>query len=184
MVSAWATLPMGPDGYVVAGPQQQYWIIAAGAGPYGSPATYTWNPLPITVTTKAGKVTTIPQKPVQMTGIPWAPRPAKCVTDKKGTTTCTPQPPVMVAAKTLTMATEANDGTPCTASQAAQGCTANALMQFQTPWVMSPPTAPLWPGQTAWASQDTGDTFGGAITLMWPGGHKAGFPLNVNPPAP
>ncbi len=160
VVSAWATLPPGqavqgvnPGGsvtqvptYVVASQSQSYWVIVAGMGPYGAPITSTWNPPPITVTTKAGKVTTIPQKPVQLAGIPWAPRPAKCVTDKKGTTTCTPQPPVMVAGRMLTSPESISTYDINIGSSSGNGA----------PLQPSPGQAPVWPGSTAWATQTSG----------------------------
>ena len=176
VLSVWSPLPAGPPAAMFTNPPApgptvtywvpssitSYWIIAEAAGPYGATPSYTWNAPPITVTTQAGKVTTIPQKTVQLAGIPWAPQPPKCVTDKKGTTTCTPQAPVMVAGRALV---------------APSGVTStNVQVSPPEPQTLLPASAaptdgmgpPLWPGTEAWYASQTGDYFF-TITAKWYG---------------
>ena len=149
--------------YSQATPSTSYWIIAEAAGPYGSPITSTWNPPPITITTKAGQVTTIPQKPVTLAGIPWEPQPAKCVTGKNGTTTCTPQPPVMVAAKALVSPSSVFASPYC--PNCPPGVVPLPSATSASPFAGGPP---VWPGAETWiTSQSTGQFW--TITAKWLG---------------
>ena len=186
VLSVWSTLspasgaPPGFNGpqYKLSSASQSYWLIAVAAGPYGPSFTYTWNAPPITVTTKAGLVTIIPQKPVELAGIPWAPKPAKCVTDKKGTTTCTPQPPVLVAANALVppsgvdaLPPQPSNCTDCPPWQFSRATTTTANLDGP----------PVWPGTQAWVVTEKGQNQF-TIRAFWPGHSPSGQTVNVYPP--
>ncbi len=157
--------------YTVPSNSTSYWIIAEAAGPYGATPSYTWNVPPITITTKAGKVTTIPQKPVQLAGIPWAPQSTKCVTDKKGTATCTPQAPVMVAARALVGPATVIAKSPSGPQPGCPNCIPS-VAPLRTDLSAAPfgGGPPVWPGAEAWYASQTGGQFW-TVTAQWPGTH-------------
>ena len=174
VMAVWSPLPAGPAiannplpgptvNYSVPSNSTSYWIIAEAAGPYGATPSYIWKAPPITVTTKAGMVTTIPQKPVQLAGIPWAPQPAKCVTDKKGTTTCTPQPPIVVAGRSLVAPTSV-----VASAYAPPPSPAGAVTLLPASAVPFGGGPPVWPGAETWFTTQTSGQFW-TVTARWPG---------------